>query len=872
MLETGSEGGGGGIMQWAAALATVLVTVGGAALYVPPLVSSRPPTPSDVKSSVLGDEDVPARDWQDPFKAIADEAAEAAGGEKAAPPDASHGQGAGMGAVLQSLLGKDRTAGEDHGLQILKNAIQEGASHQRVLLLPVMVESDPSGDLTEQRLRVRIAVADALSICGYAADDPRHIGYAMVPWPSAALKPAPDTLEKFVEFMKAPAGAGDRQQLIVPYERWSVAKPRGADPWAQPPFDQVVVLWLAEEMFADVPLTRLAGLLQGIVPDSQTNAPKAGGVNVRVVGPRGSTTLAAMLPEASQDLSRGLKGVEIFAATPTAEEALLSATFPTSACSVAAAVGHNVRLERTTLTDDVVTGALAHELFRRGVTSKEPVAIIGEWDSVYGRSLPLSFIAKFANMDINDLLNNPSQLPPNIHRFRYLTGIDGEVRGKPSKTNQEATSSDTPEDQPKRGFSLQGSSVEQPQGPDQADYLRRLADQLAEVDHHLHESGQRLRAVGILGTDLYDKLMVLRALRDRLPDALFFTTGLDSRYALPQEWSATHNLICASSFGLRLHSYFQQGIMPFRDSDQTATFYGTLRAVLANDPSSVGKVLESRRSLGSSRLFEIGRGGPVELTIDAANLLSPDGANRENVAAAAPSTGVPLTVHPPRYNMPRLPGHWALWGGLAAVVVGIISGLARAARAPAHVQVLIFGPVLIGLFVYLLSLHKPVDGEPAELLQRVNIWPTEALRLLTAFLSIYSVIVTVIGSRRIDRKIEAQFGLPVVAPRPAATASNWNTRLDRARGVLNDMKTGVWLLRGKFLKLDRREPVAQWDLPAQASRLRVSQLWVRYVRAADWGPRMAWALIPTAVFILVALLLRHLLAEPLPPTRWTRRS
>ncbi len=37
------------------------------------------------------------------------------------------------------------------------------------------------------------------------------------------------------------------------------------------------------------------------------------------------------------------------------------------------------------------------------------------------------------------------------------------------------------------------------------------------------------RAIGILGSDVYDKLLILRALRPRFPDVVFFTNNLDAQ-------------------------------------------------------------------------------------------------------------------------------------------------------------------------------------------------------------------------------------------------------------------------------------------------------------------------------------------------------
>ena len=87
--------------------------------------------------------------------------------------------------------------------------------------------------------------------------------------------------------------------------------------------------------------------------------------------------------------------------------------------------------------------------------------------------------------------------------------------------------------------------------------------------------GRGIQAVGILGSDLYDKLPVLQALRPVLPDALFFTTDLDAPILHPIALTSTRNLRVASSFGLQLRPHVQKEIPPFRSSYQTAGLLAT---------------------------------------------------------------------------------------------------------------------------------------------------------------------------------------------------------------------------------------------------------------------------------------------------------
>jgi hypothetical protein len=74
----------------------------------------------------------------------------------------------------------------------------------------------------------------------------------------------------------------------------------------------------------------------------------------------------------------------------------------------------------------------------------------------------------------------------------------------------------------------------------QYDYLRRIAEKLSALDKTLRADGKAIKAIGVVGTDIFDKLLVLRALRPEFPDALFFTTDLDAELSMPTErdWTA----------------------------------------------------------------------------------------------------------------------------------------------------------------------------------------------------------------------------------------------------------------------------------------------------------------------------------------------
>ena len=91
------------------------------------------------------------------------------------------------------------------------------------------------------------------------------------------------------------------------------------------------------------------------------------------------------------------------------------------------------------------------------------------------------------------------------------------------------------------------------------------------------------------GSDVYDKLLILRALRPQFPNALFFTTDLDAQLLHPADFRWTRNLIVASSFGLDLNRKLPGKIPPFRGNYQTSIFLSTLLATKFNYPYGSGQ-------------------------------------------------------------------------------------------------------------------------------------------------------------------------------------------------------------------------------------------------------------------------------------------
>ena len=277
---------------------------------------------------------------------------------------------------------------------------------------------------------------------------------------------------------------------------------------------------------------------------------------------------------------------------------------------------------RTTSTDSEVCRELILELGRRGVrlplpdppndykTGNDEVALIAEWDTFYGRALPLTFASVVSEASLDRIIKS---YPKNIHTFRYLRGIDGML--------PEASIKDVKPKGDAKEMTYPLLARETTEGLNQADYLRRLAGNLQDLNQQLiKKRGEGLRAVGVLGSDVYDKLLILKALRRTLPGTLFFTNSLDARLGHPDEWQSARNLIVVSPFGLQLTEKWKRKpmdvsqlgqILPFRDSYQTAVYASTLLAT-GDEVKLTPKTLDSLTK--PPRLYEIARSGPYELS------------------------------------------------------------------------------------------------------------------------------------------------------------------------------------------------------------------------------------------------------------------
>ncbi len=666
---------------------------------------SRPQQPLQIEEGPLKGENIQARLWQDPFAAVARH-------EKRFP-----------GKTDCEIQERNRLFSEN----ILADA-------KKIIVLGVMVFGGPYPADVEMRTRYRYAVLSALGRLDYAPEDERHLG----------------CLHNLLQ--------EDGGPKVIPYE------------WFKLPTDpgqKILVLWLKDESFLSRPLMYLRKLNSRLRKwgqqrtGDQNTIPERG---LKILGPASSGTLSVMLHEkvggecetpapqsdmvhtgvlqenAGRECEHGTSTVdlEIYSWGATAEfENDFSEKHP------------NVHFVRTIATDGILIDAILEELRLRdayplpevalGATEwREPasIALISEWDSHYGRKLPETFVKKV-------VARYNKTFPQEIHKrditwiypFSYMRGLDGLLPDHATSRPSSGTAKEQSEKEEK------AETIERPVGNSQFDYLRRLARQLSELDNQIRGGGGRgIRAIGVLGGDVYDKMLVLQAMYRLFPDVVFFTTDLDARLLHPGELKWTRNLVVASCFGLRLHRKLQKNIPPFRDGYQTSLFFSTLLA-LSNNPRGLNtkKITEW---LGPPRVFEVGKNGAYDL---GGELKYPPGDIQISFPSREPVV-LKEWVHPSSvkgFDVMRF--LWVVGAGL--FFIGICLSLyyrsdgREEMKIPWEILAVLAYPLLVAGVLYLIILFQDArTREPLSLMEGISIWPTEFLRLLIAGLTFYFLI------------------------------------------------------------------------------------------------------------------------------------
>jgi len=854
---------------------TLGLAIAGVMFVNEPLKSTRPPTIAGELKPRVTEGVVPARLWEDPLEA-ANRATKSEGMTKKKRIDDPQDDVDRVRAIRDEL---DRRIHKHPGLPITA--------------LLVMTEGGASGESRETRLRDRYAIGSALGVGCYVPEREDRLSY--IEW-------------------------HDRMGLsqVVPYE-WYEQGPRkcSADPaWAQ----TVLILWINSEVTDDHPISGLQRLTQSLLCKEGTIAAcqrahdgtvlldveRARHVRFKIVGPRSSSAFRTLLEESASVVQGRDKQlvwanaggrVELYSPWATAmpklltHDIILNAEPPDAPKCKSSDAGREylckillwggIELRHSIGSDDQLFESLVYELERRRVKfERDAVILIAEWDSFYGRVLPVEFIAQVCyriaqrssveNRAIEperlarirgscatvpsaiDLqLNNPvgtKGMGLNLWRYSYLRGLDGEVAGggKPDAAKGNGT---------KAIKNVFGDIHERPVGTSQFDYAQRLAarierdmaeqanlqakgeeegEQTATVEHERPEH-RPPAAIGILGSDAYDALLILQAMRERFPGVVFFTTDLDGRLMFSEDYRSARNLVIASHYGLELYQDLQRDVPPFRSSYQTSVYLATLQAINYVRPLTVcppvGRQLaESNGPLVSPcgyeanrlpaevwfnsqelpRLFEVGRHGGVDLSVGAI------------------TKG--YTLHPPRVDLSnddpetdgRRPGSGVVYGAAGLIYLAmLVIGWTKPAInrwVTAHFSILVLGAAGAAVLAVLVdqwllgwvSQHHD-EGEPLYWLEGVSIWPTELLRGLATVLALLLMFKAWRDLQQNIPVLEARYGLS--GPVDGAQSKGGGHYLENAFWVFSPRSTQADESVGALWQHYREAGSGQYRLP-----------------------------------------------------------
>ncbi|MEK6708062.1 MAG: hypothetical protein AABY81_04545 [Pseudomonadota bacterium] len=867
----------GGLLTNPLPILMAVLLAAGVLVKMPPLESARPTDPERMKFVSANPQDVEARLWQDPFVAVeqheknsnqavtpAEEISQVMGGilqffassDQAVTPATKASPAPHPPEALLESIKKhhDVTAGRDRPNARIEILLESIKKRHDVTVVAVSVFGGSFNEMAESRRRSRFAVISALGFHSYHPEDADALGYFHIDLPESGSKSATANVVK----------------LTVPYE-WFKRRDKSSS---------VLVLWLNQDKFSTTePLNQLSTLFNKLTPKGLS-----GYLRVKLIGPAGSAMLADLVrenknkPDLKQKpmvLESG-STLEIFSpgatisscdlSTPDASEDKLSRDCIQKQNFTRPKALTSLPVIRTTGTDDVLAAALLWELWQRGINSnhacKDGLVLIGERDTEYGRTLSRYLKDGFsgrcgANPDEN--YDKPRDKPP-VRMFTYLRGLDG-VLPNIDKSGSNASPKDNNGKSNTLRAQLEDAPPEHAEGRNQLDYLRRLADEIDRLDRdneHFAENG--VKAIGIIGSDVYDKLLILQSLRSRFKDKIFFTTDLDARYLHADQKDWARNLVVASNFGLSLRPELQRSNLPFRDSYQTATYLATLMAL--EKPPLNGWSGKMKDWL-PPQIFEIGRTEAVHLASPSADALT-NWINYTRVEGYAPPMPKTECGVDSKGNVdwreckriqpdPLLRGisteHWVaiplmliLSIMLATLTIRPVHETVRARfnkLSPEHVEAKAIisyvigavGVVLMTLAVVWIlwdaEITQGID-EPFVWLEGISVWPSLVLRfigLVTLFILGYVFLKKI---QQQEKTISEDLGI------------DFKTALPQIRTPMRRWWSAAW--SGPYFNLASFDQGSKADVKSP-EKAKIITLWQSYLRATRLGEMWGWILV-----------------------------
>lgn len=568
----------------------LVFAISGGVLLTRSLVSTpRPAIASNWDQKYTDDKLITARLWEDPLAAIDRAYARQREGRDrssaATDPDPP--------SIDQLGLGDPPVSGPNEQMQ-------------SVTVLIAMISGDAFAEDVESRIRSREAVVSALAHAGYRKQHPDTIGPLLLNWDKPQPEADNDT------FVRCGSRVAALKRQPFANSNTIATRPNAAFEWWLPRngkfLQPLLLLWIPQNELKSRPLENLGDLVARLEAAAH-NGMRQHPLSIHILGPSGSTALVEMLEESRKLPTRNpndhsslpLSHVSMYSWSATIADSELPAFKCDTPGRVPRKKLHDLLKEawglefyNTIATDDLLCDELVAELKLRGVDfrdAKQKIALLFESDTDYGRTLAAEFRS---SAGMSTLTGAGSK----ISEYTYLEGIDGKLADS-GVTREKVKSGDSSTNLASDTLNEGRLEMNHAEGRNQLDYIPRVAEQLK-----IREKGPRgdskFVAIGVLGSDFYDKLLILQVLRPRFPEAIFFTTDLDARFLERSFIPYTRNLVIASAFGFSLDDKLQGETPPFRESYQTSLYLSCLAALRWHGANYLdGKAPPPRR-------FEIG--------------------------------------------------------------------------------------------------------------------------------------------------------------------------------------------------------------------------------------------------------------------------
>ncbi|HZE13149.1 MAG TPA: hypothetical protein VE086_05285 [Chthoniobacterales bacterium] len=521
-----------------------------------------------------------------------------------------------------------------------------------------ILDARPLPEMKERRLRTRYAIVSALAADGYLPTN---------------------------ESLLIPLG----NPRFAYYETFRLSTRRNANPQS---FQYVTLIWIPKQS---------SELPRVFNPDSRQAFQKeiADKAHVPV-----SSAARILHHGSSEDFDAYLAKV-----SPHASDKIVSfmrATIPTAHLQSPNRSG--LEYLRRITGDDKLVPALVGELclripaLNRIARSEQLPRIIlfTESDTSYSRAI---------TSDVSAAVEDHAQ----VEVYTYLRGLDGRAEDVPTRVKSEESSKDI------AASLLRGKAISEASlGTSQFDYLRRLSLYLDEEKRKRREG--EICAVGILGTDIYDKMLVLQAVRPQLPAAIFFTTDLDALYLEQENANFTRNLIVASADGLDPNPSASSAgsrwkLPPMRDSYQNVLVKHIWQILEAGNSEAIPTTPQE------AHLFEIVAGKNIALTP-----VEPSSFWGKGALAWLPIWGNVVI-----FLLALLNAFVILWAISSRTFEASEPGKApmgTGARVVIYIEIAITTGFLLYLFWIFVSPARFLGEEPLSL--EASVWPSITIRLL----------------------------------------------------------------------------------------------------------------------------------------------